>query len=200
MSVNLNVAASNEPCDYSYELMRKCEEEVWSIVDNSFGRIKYNKATFVDYVYKKYGHVAEEYCRRYIRDKKKIPTAGTVILYTNAIGFRSILLIKNRGTSLFSLPKGKQENGETLLATAIRETYEETGLDLSDVITDDTKFITVNGARLYIVHSDTLIDYFSGYNKREIIDIGWFNLSYIRKNNNRFSRQTINVVNQLTKQ
>ncbi|MFC7394917.1 NUDIX hydrolase [Scopulibacillus cellulosilyticus] len=52
-----------------------------------------------------------------------ITAAGTVILNNDAI-----LLVKEHGK--WGLPKGGQEPNESLINTAVRETREETGLDV----------------------------------------------------------------------
>jgi ADP-ribose pyrophosphatase YjhB (NUDIX family) len=51
--------------------------------------------------------------------------------------FSSVLVVHHvMKTNVFSFPKGKAREGETPLETAVRETFEETGIDLSAVITD----------------------------------------------------------------
>lgn len=68
--------------------------------------------------------------------KKSIPTAGAMIHYHDNSGIY-LLLVKNNRAKVFSLPKGKQEKGEKVRETAIREVMEETGLDISNYINDD---------------------------------------------------------------
>lgn len=46
---------------------------------------------------------------------------------------RSVLSVRKRGTSRFMLVGGKPEPGETPLQAAVRETREETSLELSDI-------------------------------------------------------------------
>ena len=54
---------------------------------------------------------------------KKTKIAGGVVLNKN----KDILIVNQRGNS-WSLPKGHVESGETLLETAKREIYEESGI------------------------------------------------------------------------
>ena len=64
-----------------------------------------------------------------------IISAGIAIYYNN-----KILLIhpsKTKLTGTWSVPKGKVEDGESLLETAIRETKEEVGINIhKDIISD----------------------------------------------------------------
>jgi predicted NUDIX family NTP pyrophosphohydrolase len=60
-------------------------------------------------------------------------SAGCVVTREKATGLE-VLLVHARGASfrrpLFGIPKGLVEEGEELEATALRETYEETGLQV----------------------------------------------------------------------
>lgn len=63
----------------------------------------------------------------------KVTSCGVIIVNLN--NSRQILGCKpfNKKENRVDLPKGKMEDGETPLETAIRETREETGIDLSNV-------------------------------------------------------------------
>jgi 8-oxo-dGTP pyrophosphatase MutT (NUDIX family) len=54
-------------------------------------------------------------------------TAG-VIIFDNEM---NILLVKQRKNGIWSFPKGSVKYGETIYEGAIREAYEETGVDFS---------------------------------------------------------------------
>ena len=56
-------------------------------------------------------------------------SCGTVI-FRKARGKYAVLLIKNKYTDFWSFPKGHVEEGENEYQTAIRETREETGIDV----------------------------------------------------------------------
>lgn len=61
------------------------------------------------------------------------PAPNSVVPSTSAIvtdEHRRILLIKRRDNSLWALPGGGHDIGETIAATAVREVKEETGLDV----------------------------------------------------------------------
>ena len=56
---------------------------------------------------------------------KKLISAGGVIIYQN-----KVLLLKREKSWVF--PKGKVKEGESLIQTAIREIFEETGIKVND--------------------------------------------------------------------
>ena len=56
-------------------------------------------------------------------------SCGTVV-FRKARGKYAVLLIKNKYTDFWSFPKGHMEEGENEYQTAIRETKEETGIDV----------------------------------------------------------------------
>ncbi len=57
----------------------------------------------------------------------KMITVGAVVL-RNEMG--EVLTVRKRGASLFQLPGGKPEAGESMMQTVVRETAEEVGVDL----------------------------------------------------------------------
>lgn len=67
---------------------------------------------------------------------KNIPTqaAGIIPYYKHADGQYRFLLIQHAGGQHWSFPKGHKEDDEALIQTAIRETKEEIGLDVSEYI------------------------------------------------------------------
>lgn len=56
-------------------------------------------------------------------------SCGTVV-FRKTRGKYAVLLIKNKYTEFWSFPKGHMEDGENEYQTAIRETKEETGIDV----------------------------------------------------------------------
>lgn len=103
---------------------------------------------------------------------KKLTSAGGVIVYKD-----KILLLKKERTWVF--PKGKVKEGEKLIETAIREIYEETGIEVKKPLSElgiikyryssnNEKFEKCVNYYLFIVDnfSINLEDGFIGY--------GWF--------------------------
>ncbi|MES2088094.1 MAG: NUDIX domain-containing protein [Patescibacteria group bacterium] len=62
---------------------------------------------------------------------KVTETAGGIVVNKNG----DVAIVSNRGVS-WSLPKGKIDQGETDLAAAIREIYEETGITDPTLVRD----------------------------------------------------------------
>jgi 8-oxo-dGTP pyrophosphatase MutT (NUDIX family) len=59
------------------------------------------------------------------KETKTISSAGGVILDQED----NVLVLKRRLEGTWVLPKGRRESGETLVDTALREVWEETGLE-----------------------------------------------------------------------
>lgn len=176
-----------------FETMKNIEKAHWDYLDNyssvSTFYPKMNIFSFMEDLFKYKGMTNEisrirDYVRRYDKYKKTIPTAGVVLTHKD-----QVLLVRVHGSPLYCLPKGKYDacDGD-LQETAIRETMEETGVDVRDVITT-AQYITVLRTRFYLIKSDELIKSFSGYNKNEIKDIRWVKFSYIQSNPTEFSKQ-----------
>ena len=86
------------------------------------------------------GQTEEEVCvwvdpiiTEYAAYKRSIPVAGCILLNRDT---KEVLMIKPFMCDRWAFPKGKQNNGESFLETAIRETAEETGHQL---LPDDLK-------------------------------------------------------------
>ncbi|KAK2018270.1 NUDIX domain-containing protein [Colletotrichum eremochloae] len=63
--------------------------------------------------------------RKFFPSHKFIISCGTVTVNMRT---RSVLLVYNRRHRIYQLPKGRKNIGEDLLAAALRETLEETGI------------------------------------------------------------------------
>ena len=130
-------------------------------------------------------------------DQNNYNCAG-IVLFNNT--FTEVVLVEtDRGH--FSFPKGKRDKKESLLETAIRETFEETGIKnkqylLSDfVLAEFAKPDSKSPSVLYFIgqlHSDTKVHKFT-FDAKELKNVKWisfenaleiddFNFKHQRKN------------------
>lgn len=180
--------------------MKAIEYAYWDYLDNYTTHNKhtypgYSFKTFVDIICRKNGKFVNvtDYCSQYDKYKKKIPTAGCIFYHRNSDGlYLTTVMIRQYGKlakRMFSMPKGKQEDYEkTLLETAIRETWEETGLDIKTLITPETPTIIINKTLFYVIKSDNLVD-FSAHQNREIEKVKWTHELEVTMNPDFYSRQ-----------
>jgi 8-oxo-dGTP pyrophosphatase MutT (NUDIX family) len=77
-------------------------------------------------------------------------SAGGVVHRTEA-GRAEIVLVRRREPPLWALPKGTPDSGETLAETAVRETREETGLqvEIEEPISSVTYFFVRGRTRFH---------------------------------------------------
>jgi 8-oxo-dGTP pyrophosphatase MutT (NUDIX family) len=139
------------------------------------------------------------YIRSYTRHKKSLPTAG-VILYQlfgrNDIRF---VVVKMRGSDIWSMPKGKRDVGDnTLMRTAEREFHEETGIDISEFMGDHLPIRTINRTRFYMLEADVTVfancgttPTFTGYNTKEIDAVRWVSTTEIVACDTMYSKQCL---------
>jgi len=80
---------------------------------------------------------AAEMHRSYVKHLAKVPCAGTAVFDPK---YRKLLMVQGdfKGCP-WGFPKGKIDDGETLMACAARETMEETGLDVAHLLSEKHK-------------------------------------------------------------
>lgn len=107
-----------------------------------------------------------------------IEQAGALCLRTSSDGRREMLLVGNRRTGRWGLPKGHIEPGETTHGAAAREAFEEAGVsgNVSDAIVGSFLYSKDGSPNRYrvIVHAlevDTVSD---SYPERGIRSRAWF--------------------------
>ncbi len=127
---------------------------------------------------------AHTYCKLYDRYKKSLPTAG-VILHCKD----QFVVVRMKTAKIWSMPKGKKDNGETSEQTAVREFMEETGIDLEDLITETTPHKSILKTVFYIVEADSMQNKFHGYNVNEIGEVKWVSIGEILTDTTKYSRQ-----------
>lgn len=125
----------------------------------------------------------------------KTISCGVIILNE----LNEILMCHSTGNKFYDLPKGKMEKNETFEQTAVRETLEETGLDLKDkklIFLGQYKYIPAPRKKdlclfLYKVKKDEIkIDELdcstyteiNGSNKKEVDGYKWIHINEIKKN------------------
>ena len=83
-------------------------------------------------------------------------TSGLLIMYGD-----SVLLVKQKHSGKYSIPKGEVQSGEDILGAAIRETYEETGLQI-DINSINKKrhlcSISTSGCRRLLYYYSTRLE------------------------------------------
>lgn len=149
----------------------------------------------IKYLINKYNHLSH-----------KIPLAGTIIVSANK---QEVLLVKNNVSNAWSFPKGKIECGEQSVDTAIRECYEETGInitgkvDISNVIYKQIKGKNVHFYIIYLTEQDMNDIVLLPQCDKEIVDIKWFPINSDLGSNrifNIFINQTYNEFKHLLSQ
>lgn len=181
---------------YTY---RAIEEAHWEYLDNyrDLNRRKYpsyNLYQFTKILFDAKDlavHDIENGIREYNKYKKSLPTAG-VIFYHNGIN-RMFVVVRMKHAKIYSMPKGKKDtiDGHSLLKTASREFKEETGIDLDDLINNDTAHKSINKTLFYLVESDSINRTFTGYNTNEIGSVKWVSTRDVLRTQDRYSKQTV---------
>ncbi|RYJ05389.1 MAG: NUDIX hydrolase, partial [Actinomycetales bacterium] len=119
-----------------------------------------------------------------------VPAAGPDVTAAGAVVFRKanggeVLLVHRPKYDDWSWPKGKQDPGEHVTATAVREVLEETGVEIRLTSPLAPQAYVVSGGRMKTVHywvARVLGDAdVSAYRPNdEIDDLGWFSLEKAR--------------------
>ncbi|XP_071724643.1 mRNA-decapping enzyme subunit 2 [Rutidosis leptorrhynchoides] len=112
--------------------------------------------------------------------KVKVPVTGAIILDET---FERCILVKGwKGTS-WSFPRGKKNKDEEDHACAVREVLEETGFDVSNLLSKDEYIEMMFGqqrVRLYIIPGVKDDTAFAPLTKKEISEIAWHRLDELR--------------------
>ncbi|CAO1414610.1 unnamed protein product [Diamesa serratosioi] len=118
--------------------------------------------------------------------KSSVPTYGAILLSED---LRHVLLVQSFFTkNSWGFPKGKVNEHEEEYKCAIREVYEETGFDSSDLI-NPKEFIESNSinfqyTKLYIVKDVPLDTKFAPRTRNEIKECSWFVVDDLPTNRN----------------
>jgi mRNA-decapping enzyme subunit 2 len=127
--------------------------------------------------------------KRFLLDYKyKIPTAGLMVCCDS-----KVLLVQNAETKRWGFPKGKQNKGELLLETALRETEEETGIAFQRWVTNSCESRSSGNLTIFKIQVP-----FTSYQTKpkslyEISDVRWFDLDTERPKLNSSTTQLLKL-------
>ncbi|KAI9321574.1 Dcp2, box A domain-containing protein [Dichotomocladium elegans] len=125
---------------------------------------------------KQWAHQHEKTYSDFMQYRFRIPVCGAIILNEN---LDKCLLVKGWSSkSGWSFPRGKINENEKFNDCAIREVLEETGYDISPLISNIylEKTIHDQSIRLYVVHGVPENTDFQTQTRKEISQIEWFKL------------------------
>lgn len=111
--------------------------------------------------------------------KQEIPTCGAAML-NHAMD--KVVMVRSWGNNArWGFPKGKLSKDETELDCAIREVFEETGFDLTPLVTSNTFYVDTLSSgrcsRIFVVTDVPEDSVFQTRTRKEISDIKWVPLS-----------------------
>jgi len=112
--------------------------------------------------------------------KMAVPTYGGILLDES---MNYILLAQGFwAKASWGFPKGKVNEDEAPVACAIREVYEETGFDISELVDENAfidRSISDQFTRLYIVKGVSLDTKFHPKTRKEIRSLEWFRVDHL---------------------
>jgi len=127
--------------------------------------------------------------RKIVGTRPLIMTGACVLLIRNG----ALLLEKRTDNGLWGLPGGSLEPGESMEQVAIRELYEETGLQAKNLVLmnifsgEDLYYKYPHGDEVYNVVAAYICNEFDGNIKKdnhEVVEIKFFNVNDIPDNIN----------------
>lgn len=98
----------------------------------------------------------------------------------------SLLLVKTYGCEVYGLPKGKVKLDETYLEAALRETHEETGLNLTPLLPSPLSSLPYHKQKhqllfyLNLSPTHTPPDLATKHSTHETLKVKWFSLASLR--------------------
>ncbi len=117
-------------------------------------------------------------------NKKSVICAGTVVFrFTEQGSVEFLLVLPEKGNrKTWGFPKGHRESGELVEETAIRETYEETGV-VPKLLYELPPVFTVTPSESKTVHfwlaSQANGDVCPTPQLKEVFEVKWFNIRYL---------------------
>lgn len=152
-----------------------------------------------NFLAEKFNDTIENVYKTFMHYEKSIPVYGSILIDST---LTQCLLIKNsvKGKTYYSFPKGKVDFGETEEQCAIRETFEETGYDISPFIKKDL-YLELKSKRkimkFFIIFNVPTHYQFNPTLQNEIEGLSWFPISNLPLSSNfdDLQKDLINIVN-----
>jgi len=106
-------------------------------------------------------------------DKKVTKRSGIIFVSRNDTEIK-LLVVKGNGSGIYSFPKGKQNDDETVETCAVREVMEETGIKINENELFDKKKCKI-GSNTYFLLEVNENDYqsFNIKDTREVCEVSW---------------------------
>lgn len=135
---------------------------------NNFSCTKYNSKNCNNCKFKQFKHFKLAENHDHLPKQKK---AG--IVYYNRTSHK-ILIVQSRG-NLWGIPKGTCKYNENINDCAVREFFEETGIDIKSIELENCKTVVIGTCTYYCLESDFEYDFdnftHSNFNKIENNDV-----------------------------
>ena len=128
--------------------------------------------------------------------QKDVQVYGTILISSE----NKILLVRGRRTGKWSFPKGHPNKYESYHDCARRETFEETGIEIPDILNENLRLAT----GIYFIHRVNGQPQGIPIDTKEVMDIKWWtvhqiqrlsvniDVSYFLKHHNNFLWQSCN--------
>ena len=108
------------------------------------------------------------------KDDKEVTKRGGIIFISRKNEDVKLLVVKGNGSGIYSFPKGRQNDNESVETCAVREVMEETGIHVSEQELLDKKKCKIGKNTYFILEVDE-DDYqtFNIKDTREVSEVSW---------------------------
>ena len=118
--------------------------------------------------------VDKDFTQEKIKDDKKVTKRSGIIFISRNDNEIKLLVVKGNGSGIYSFPKGKQNEDETIETCAVREVMEETGININENELIDKKKCKIGSNTYFLLEVDEN-DYqsFNIKDTREVCEVSW---------------------------